>query len=708
MKNRISLALNICTYKRETILKENLRLLLTSKFFDDKDIEFYGNLDVFVIDNASEITVNDITDSPSIHLFHNRNTGGSGGFQRGIEEIRKFNKEFTHVIFMDDDVKFELSCFYILFDFLRNVDKIHADRPVAGRMFDIDNPYIQWTAAEKWNGGDIQHVEFLRDITKGEPYIPGKVNYDVDAEYGGWWFCCYPYEFVKDNDVLPFFLHCDDVEYGLRCGKKPIIIEGVQVWHETWEKKMSPTIVYYDTRNSLFVNEMYGMLSNTDRLYGEVIKKKEYYRNRQDLLSEYMVLLAAIDFLGGFNRLIRQNSTRNHRRICNFDRSDFHTKELKRAEEKFENRIRTRRSKELIKPKVSIVVPVYNVEKYLYVCIESIRKQTLSDIEIICVDDGSKDKSGSILDDYAKKDNRIRVFHKSNSGYGNTMNVGLDNANGEYIGIVESDDYIESNMYEKLYKAAEKRHAEIVKSDHYTFSSIDGKEKKTYQYVCPIEYYGRILNAEICPEIFQFTMMNWTGIYRTDFIREKRIRHNETPGASFQDNGFWFQVISQAERILFLNEAFYHYRQDNPDSSINSKNKVFCMCDEYKFMSEFLRQHNEMGEEYHKRFLEKKLFNYLNSYYRIAEEYKLDFLGKIAQEFEEDIEDPLLRVETIDPWVWGQINRIIDSPKLFYIEDGIITSKQKYNDTHEKLMRLRNSEEFKRGLKIKKIMGFKI
>ncbi|MBO4908827.1 MAG: glycosyltransferase family 2 protein [Lachnospiraceae bacterium] len=255
--NQVRLALNICTYKREQILRKNLEVLKGSEFYNPNNSHYYNKMEIFVIDNASELLLEEF---PNLHLFHNPNTGGSGGFQRGVEEIRKING-FTHVIFMDDDVTFEMSSFYLLYDFLETVDPENADRPVAGRMLDADNPNIQWTAAEKWNAGNIKHVEFLRDITDpANPYTPGKAVYDVDADYGGFWFCCYPYSYVKDNDILPFFLHCDDVEYGLRCGKTPIIIEGVHVWHETWEKKMSSRMLYYDIRNSLLVNQKYGFI----------------------------------------------------------------------------------------------------------------------------------------------------------------------------------------------------------------------------------------------------------------------------------------------------------------------------------------------------------------------------------------------------------------------------------------------------------------
>ena len=117
--------------------------------------------------------------------------------------------------------------------------------------------------------------------------------------------------------------------------------------------------------------------------------------------------------------------------------------------------------------KVSVIIPVYNTEEYLKSCIDSVIRQSLKEIEIICVDDGSTDACPQILDDYAKMDERIVVVHKENGGYGNAINIGMKMAKGEYVGIVESDDMILANMYERLYEQAKTNDLDIIKGGCY-------------------------------------------------------------------------------------------------------------------------------------------------------------------------------------------------------------------------------------------------
>ena len=122
-------------------------------------------------------------------------------------------------------------------------------------------------------------------------------------------------------------------------------------------------------------------------------------------------------------------------------------------------------------PKISLVIPCCNVEKYVEQSVRSAMNQTLRDIEIICVNDGSTDSTLSILQKLAEEDERIKIIDKPNSGYGNSMNVGFDAARGEYIGILESDDFIEENMLELHYYLAKTNDVEVVKSNFYFYWS---------------------------------------------------------------------------------------------------------------------------------------------------------------------------------------------------------------------------------------------
>lgn len=310
--NNVYIALIICTYHRKGFLEANIKQLLVSDFFDPEDKRYFGHLYIYVVDNGLDFeSVND----SFLHIIRNpKNTGGAGGFQRGLEEVRKSDTEFTHVIFMDDDVRFETESFYILYDYLLQVSASDWDRPVAGRMLCMDRPNIQYTAAETWNGGNIRHVEHMRDLSVF-PFETGKVEKNSGADYGGWWFCCFPMSFAKNNDILPFFLHCDDVEYGLRCGKSPVTIEGVHVWHETYDKRMTPLMLYYDTRNPLFVNQIHGIGAAPEYIFSEWKNTITKYHVMKDWTSEYYVILAMNDFLKGLDWLKRIDSAKYHKHL---------------------------------------------------------------------------------------------------------------------------------------------------------------------------------------------------------------------------------------------------------------------------------------------------------------------------------------------------------------------------------------------------------
>lgn len=287
-------------------------------------------------------------------------------------------------------------------------------------------------------------------------------------------------------------------------------------------------------------------------------------------------------------------------------------------------------------PKVSVIVPVYNVEPYLRECMESIVRQTLRDIEIICVNDGSTDGSLAILKEYAGKDDRIILIDKENGGYGLAMNTGLDRATGEYIGIVEPDDYVALTMYEDLYETAAANDLDLVKADFYKFYTSDERIILRYTHLCrDPEDYGTVFKPTERMKSFLYVMNTWSGIYRLSFLREKGIRHNETPGAAFQDNGFWFQTFMYAERAMILDKPYYRVRRDNPNSSIRNPSKVYAMNIEYDHIRKLIERDPEMWEKMKGMYWHKRYHNYDGTLKRIDPSFVNEYRKTIAKELQE-------------------------------------------------------------------------
>ncbi len=321
-------------------------------------------------------------------------------------------------------------------------------------------------------------------------------------------------------------------------------------------------------------------------------------------------------------------------------------------------------------PKVSILIPIYNVEKYLGICLESVVHQTLKDIEIICINDGSTDSSPTILREFADKDSRITVINKENSGYGASMNLGLDAATGEYIGIVEPDDFVSLNMFEVLYEKAAALKLNFIKADYYCFNENSfGDLELVYNKLSKKpEDYNTVFNPSAEPRTLRYKMHTWTGIYKRDFIRQYNIRHNETPGASFQDNGFWFQTFIYAKRAMILDKPFYMYRADNPNSSVNDPKKVFCMNEEYDFIKQILKRDPDIWERFRGMYWYRKYDSYILRLSKIADEYKPDFMRRFSEEFNAGINAGEIDKNVFKTQQWKNIESIIRDPMAFLDE----------------------------------------
>jgi len=286
--------------------------------------------------------------------------------------------------------------------------------------------------------------------------------------------------------------------------------------------------------------------------------------------------------------------------------------------------------------KISIIVPVYNVEKYLHKCIESLLKQTLEEIEIICVNDGSTDNSLVILNEFSEQDNRIKILNKINSGYGHTMNQGMKIAQGKYIGIVESDDFVEPDMMRYLYEVMEKNELDVVMSDYYQFRTDSGFERKYVKNYSGCKY-NQVFKAHDNQDIMLHNMI-WHGVYKKSFLLSKEIWFNETPGAAYQDTAFYVKVWLTAERGMVVNKAFVNYRIDNVNSSVNNPGKVFSVCDEFKEIDSFIEKKN-IGKFFDKVLFLKKFRTYVWNYHRLGIAFQYAFLLRASDEFRKNIQE---------------------------------------------------------------------
>ena len=282
-------------------------------------------------------------------------------------------------------------------------------------------------------------------------------------------------------------------------------------------------------------------------------------------------------------------------------------------------------------PKISIIIPVYNAEKYLTEADDSVIAQSLQELEIICINDGSKDNSLKILQDYSLKDSRIKLFDKPNSGYGATVNLGIENARGEFIAIFEPDDILDKKIYEILYKEAVENDLDVVKCNFYNYWAKKNKIKRS-------GLVARTAREEVFNPKDNLLMLTnhasvWAGIYKKSFLDKNNIRFLETPGASYQDMSFNFKVITSCQKIKLINKPLLYYRQDNPSSSVNNPQKIYCVCDEYEEITKFLNNNPDLKKLYNTQKLVNQYRAYLWNIRRLDKSLQKEFLKKFSETF---------------------------------------------------------------------------
>lgn len=234
--------------------------------------------------------------------------------------------------------------------------------------------------------------------------------------------------------------------------------------------------------------------------------------------------------------------------------------------------------------KVSLILPSLNVVKYIKQCLDSVLRQTLPEIEILCIDADSSDGTKEVLQEYEKLDERIRVIISPYKSYGYQVNLGISKARGEYVGIIETDDYVDTHMCEYLYQMAKTYEADVVHSEAVFISGAGGFQKQhIFSEKHNDRYYCRFGNTDLL--ITHLTGVHlWDGLYRNTFLRQRNICCNESKGAAFQDIGFLQQVHTLAESFVYSDKAFYYYRKDRLDSSTNKPGWLKYIKQEWQFL----------------------------------------------------------------------------------------------------------------------------
>ena len=255
-------------------------------------------------------------------------------------------------------------------------------------------------------------------------------------------------------------------------------------------------------------------------------------------------------------------------------------------------------------PKLSIIIPVYNVEKYLPKCLGSILEQPFKDLEVICVNDGSTDGSLDVLQKIKKKDDRVVIIDKKNEGSGIARNIGLSTAQGEYVYFIDSDDWLEDDVLAKIIAKADELQTDILVFGGLSYYNGKGQNGAYSKNKLPKKYFGKVVSAkDIKKDIFKFPSTAWTKLYRRSFLIKNEIKFQNIRAG--QDQLPFFHSMITADRIAILPENIYCY-QKNREGSVTSVKKKKSFSPIYVFYGiEEMLEKTGMMEEYRNIFVNK-------------------------------------------------------------------------------------------------------
>lgn len=317
--------------------------------------------------------------------------------------------------------------------------------------------------------------------------------------------------------------------------------------------------------------------------------------------------------------------------------------------------------------KITVVVPVHNTGDFIEECIESILKQTYKNMEVICIDSSTDNKTTSILEVFEKQDDRLIIIKDDNSSYGYKVNVGIKKSSGDYISIVDSDDYLEKEMLERLQSIIEEQKVDFVKSDYSSFYVENGKNViKDYEYNAADEkYYEKSFSTKEKPEIlYQNAVSIWSGLYKKDFILSNEIFLNESEGASFQDTGFSVLTHVLANKIYYVKESYYRYRIDNSNSSVKSQKKCNTIADESRWIDLQIYKRGIVNHEILNAVKIKKIISYHWNYERLEPKIRAEFCDYVHEELLNEYIDSAI-IHELPQYIKSRFDELIFGGELY-------------------------------------------
>lgn len=322
----VNIGIDICTYHRETYVERNL-IALHQRLLERSELDVHDQVWIYIVDNGNSLDQHqgirklETASEGRIRIFPNKNSGGAGGFTRGMLETLK-NKErlsLTHVLLMDDDAVIEPDTIVRIYGLLATLKDEWQDITVGGAMMREDYPYILFCAGESWEQGRIINPLMnldVRDFAKASCDYLTETGHEYDR-YSGWWCCCYSLNTVRrDNLPLPLFIHHDDIEFGLRNQRQGIVfLNGVGVWHRAAELNFPGANLYYDVRNNLLEIALHQ--SQRQRQTARIIAFKAFISSviRLKYPDAVLVQQGILDFLRGPKWLYEQDPDQLNARI---------------------------------------------------------------------------------------------------------------------------------------------------------------------------------------------------------------------------------------------------------------------------------------------------------------------------------------------------------------------------------------------------------